>query len=250
MIDLHCHVLPGIDDGPQTLAEAVVLARMAVRNGITHAIVTPHIHPGRWNNHREQIALQFQYFRRQLSQAGIPLQLGMAAEVRVDAELIPWLRRNRIPFLGRYAGRQVLLLEMPHSHIPPGLENLIDWLQQRDIQPLIAHPERNKDVMRRLDSLQPLLQQGCLLQITAGSITGKFGGHAQQRALQLLEMGAVFAIATDAHNRRHRPPDLAQGRDAVTALLGEAKALQLVRDNPLQLVASQFAQQPPAVGTG
>lgn len=244
MIDLHCHFLPGIDDGPQTLEDAIELAWMAVRNGITHTIVTPHIHPGRWNNHREQITRRFQRFRSQLAQAGVPLQLGMAAEVRVDAELIHWLRHNRIPFLGRHDGKQVMLLELPHSHIPPGTDNLVTWLLQRDILPLIAHPERNKDVIRRLDSLQPLLDLGCLLQITAGSITGQFGRPAQKRAIQLLERDVVFAIATDAHNSRHRPPDLAQGRDAVSAMLGAAKAQQLVATNPLQLVAWQFSAQP------
>lgn len=244
MIDLHCHLLPGIDDGPQTMEESVELAGMAVRNGITHAIVTPHIHPGRWNNDKLHIAKLCNRFKLRLAYAGIPLKLGMAAEVRVDAELIHWLAQDKIPFLGQLNGKRVLLLELPHSHIPLGTENLISWLQQRDIQPLIAHPERNKDVIRRLDSILPFLRSGCLLQITAGSITGRFGKPAQQRARQLLEMDGVFAIATDAHNRRYRPPDLAQGRDAASDIVGPDQAHKLVEIHPMQLVSAQFAPQP------
>lgn len=243
MIDLHCHLLPGIDDGPQTMEESIELADLAARNGITHAIATPHIHPGRWNNDRFLIARLCDRFRLRLAHAGIPLKLGMAAEVRVDAELIHWLAQDKIPFLGCYKNKQVLLLELPHHQIPLGTDNLISWLQQRDIQPMIAHPERNKDVIRRLDNLFPIIRQGCLLQITAGSITGRFGKPAQQRARQLLEMDLVFAIASDAHNRQHRPPDMAQGRDATRDIVGSAQAHKLVDTHPMQLVSSQFAPQ-------
>lgn len=241
MIDLHCHLLPGIDDGPSSLDEALALAALAVNNGITHAIATPHIHPGRWNNDRYQIARLCNRFRLRLAYAGIPLTLGMAAEVRVDSELIHWLAQDKIPFLGHFNGKRVLLLELPHSHIPLGTENLIAWLLQRNIQPLIAHPERNKDVIRRIDSILPLVQLGCLLQITAGSITGHFGKPAQHRARQLLEMDAVFAIATDAHNCRNRPPILAQGCDAASHIVGHERAHQLVTTQPMQLVARQFS---------
>lgn len=243
MIDLHCHLLPGIDDGPQSIEESLELAGLAVRNGITHAIATPHIHPGRWNNDRFEIMRQYNRFRLQLACAGIPLALGMAAEVRVDSQLIHWLEQDKIPFLGQFKGKRALLLELPHSHIPLGTENLITWLLQHNIQPLIAHPERNKDVIRRLDSILPLTRLGCLLQITAASITGHFGKPAQRRARQLLEMDAVFAIATDAHNCRHRPPSLAQGRDAAGEIVGQERAHQLVTTQPMQLVGGQFSPQ-------
>lgn len=243
MIDLHCHLLPGIDDGPQTMEESLELAALAVRNGITHAIATPHIHPGRWNNDRFLIARLCNRLRLRLAYAGIPLALGMAAEVRIDSELIHWLEQDKIPFLGQFRGKRALLLELPHSHIPLGTENLIAWLQQRNIQPVLAHPERNKDVIRRLDSILPLVRRGCLLQITAGSITGQFGKPAQRRARQLLEIDAVYAIATDAHNSRHRPPILAQGRDAAAQIVGPERAHQLVTVHPMQLAGSQFLTQ-------
>ncbi|NPU92414.1 MAG: capsular biosynthesis protein [Gammaproteobacteria bacterium] len=241
MIDLHCHLLPGIDDGPRTMAESVELARMAVRNGITHAVVTPHIHAGRWNNDRAGIERLTREFRQQLAQAGVPLQLGSAAEVRLDAEILPWVEQDRLPFLGAYDGKRVLLLELPHSHIPLGAENLIAWLLQRNILPLIAHPERNKDVIRKPDKIRPLIEQGCLLQLTSGAIAGHFGKPAQQCAHQLLELEAVFVIASDAHNSGARPPDLVCGRDAASAIVGAERAQKMVSTNPMQLVAGQFS---------
>jgi protein-tyrosine phosphatase len=243
MIDLHCHLLPGIDDGPQSMEESLALAALAVRNGITHVIATPHIHPGRWNNDRFLIARLCNRLRLRLAYAGIPLTVGMAAEVRVDSELIRWLAQDKIPFLGQFRDKRALLLELPHSHIPLGTENLITWLLQRNIQPVLAHPERNKDVIRRLDNIMPLVRCGGLLQITAGSITGHFGKPAQRRAKQLLELDAVFAIATDAHNCRNRPPVLMQGRDAAEHIVGSERAHQLVTTHPMQLAGSQFSTQ-------
>src|SRR4051812_415054 len=110
MIDLHCHLLPGIDDGPETLAEALELARLAVANGITEARVTPHIHIGRWDNELATIDNAVQAHRLELDRAGIALKLGFAAEVRLDYELIPLIEAGRIPFLGELDGYKILLL--------------------------------------------------------------------------------------------------------------------------------------------
>lgn len=240
MIDVHCHLLPGIDDGPKTMDESIELARLAVNNGITHAIVTPHMHAGRWDNECAGITQLTNQFRQRLAGAGVPLTVGMAAEVRLDAAIVEWVAHDRIPFLGMHGGKRVMLLELPHSHIPLGTENLIAWLLKRDIVPLIAHPERNKDVIRKLDSIRPLIEQGCLLQLTSGSVAGHFGKPAQQRSRELLEMGAVFVIASDAHNREHRPPDLASGRDAASNIVGAEIADQLVSGNPYSLMVSQL----------
>lgn len=241
MIDVHCHLLPGIDDGPQTMEESVALAQLAAQNGITHAVVTPHIHLGRWNNDALTIARLVNRLKLRLAHADIDLRLGMAAEVRLDAQIMQWLTQEKIPFLGTRNGKRVLLLELPHAHIPLGTDNLISWLLKRDIQPLIAHPERNKDVIRSVDKIRPLLRQGCLLQVTAGSVAGLFGKPAQRCARELLDMGAVFVLASDAHNAQHRAPDLISGRDAASEIVGAEMARQLVTTRPFELVASQFS---------
>ena len=232
MIDLHCHLLPGIDDGPDTLEGSLALARIAVGNGITKAVLTPHIHPGRYNNDRDSISRDREAFAAALASHGIPLELGFAAEVRIGPEIVPLIEQDRIPFLGLHNGDRLLLLEFPHSHIPLGSEKFVTWLLSQKIRPLIAHPERNKDVIRNIDKINPFVEAGCLLQITAGALVGAFGPHAQLRAEQLLQRGWVSVIASDAHNSGVRAPALEHGRQAAARIVGEPGSWSLVRDNP------------------
>src|SRR5690606_29549077 len=122
----------------------------------------------------------------------------------------------------------VFLLEFPHSHIPPGSDKLVRWLLDRRILPMIAHPERNKDIMRKFDKVQPFIEMKCLLQLTAGSVAGDFGEAAQMTARKLLETGKVSILASDAHNVTHRPPRLDHGRDAAAEIVGEEMAEKMV----------------------
>jgi protein-tyrosine phosphatase len=241
MIDLHCHLLPGIDDGPDTLEGALELARLAVKNGITHATVTPHIHPGRYENTLLSITTVFRAFAAALASEDIALELGMAGEVRVSPEILPMVEQGLIPFLGEWRGKPVMLLELPHSHVPPGSDKLVRWLLDRNIQPMIAHPERNKGVMRSLDKIQPFVELGCLFQLTAMSVAGRFGEGAERRACDLLEMGVVTIIASDAHNVNHRPPDLEPGRAAAAEIVGEAESWQLVQQRPALIAGCVLA---------
>ena len=241
MIDIHCHLLPGIDDGPDTLEQALVLARLAVENGITHAVLTPHIHPGRYENSAAVIQQACAKFRQVLHSEEIPLQLGYAAEVRLSPEVLQLVQQDDIPFYGELDGYRILLLELPHSHVPPGSDNLVRWLLDQNIRPLIAHPERNKGIMRNIDHITPFIELGCLFQVTAGAVAGLFGEAVQHCAEQLLEMGCVTVLASDAHNAEHRPPRLDHGRDAAARIVGEKQAHELVFERPRSIVASQFS---------
>lgn len=242
MIDLHCHLLPGIDDGPATLAQSLVLARIALANGITHAVVTPHVHPGRYNNDRHSIRQAVDHFRTALQVAGIPLRIGFAGEVRLCAEVIGMVEQERIPYYGECDGFRIMLLEFPHGHIPPGSDKLVKWLLDHGIRPLLAHPERNKDVMRNVDKIAPFVEMGCLLQLTAASVAGLFGAAANSAAHALLASGCVTVLASDAHNDEARPPRLDHGRDCAALLMGTAGASKLVLDNPRRLVMGQFPE--------
>jgi protein-tyrosine phosphatase len=240
LIDLHCHLLPGIDDGPDTLVQALELAQLAVANGITHAVVTPHIHPGRYENDAASILQNVIGFRAAVEAEGIPLQLGFAGEVRLGVEVLEMVQNQDIPFYGEVDGEKIFLLELPHSHVPPGSDKLIQWLLDRKIRPIIAHPERNKDIMRKRDKIQPFVEMGCLFQLTAGSITGSFGEQALEAARDLLEMGCITIIASDAHNVEYRPPRLDHGRDAAAQIVGAQLAAEMVNQRPAALVAGQF----------
>ena len=238
MIDLHCHLLPGIDDGPATLAEALALARLAVANGIAWAVATPHINYGRYDNTLASISAAYWQFKAELAKQGIPLRLGMAAEVRVGFEITQRVACCELPFLGVMNHKNVLLLEFPPSHLPPGSEKLMHWLMARGISPMIAHPERNKSVIRDLDKIRPFVEMGCHLQVTASAVAGKFGGLARQCAAQMLENGWVTILASDAHDSEWRPPALEPGRAAAAAIVGELESWRLVRDVPRQIIAN------------
>ena len=231
MIDLHCHYLPGIDDGAQTLEEALALARAAVADGITRAVMTPHVHAGVFDNRASGIVLAVAAFRQALAEHNIPLAISVGGEVRIGADVIELLANEEIPFIGQWRGQRVMLLEMPHGQIPVGAERFTAWLIKQGVLPLIAHPERNKDVMRSLTKLDPFIEQGCLLQVTAGSLIGRFGEIAERRARELLDRGDIFAVATDAHNLENRPPLM---QDALAFLMedaGEPAARRLTQAN-------------------
>lgn len=235
MIDLHAHLLPGIDDGAPDVETALALARVAVADGITHMVCTPHIHPGRYDNTPETIRRAWRTLALALREHHIPLKIAAAAEVRFGMELMQAVEAQALPYLGRWQGKRVLLLEFPHGHLPFGAEKLTAWLLARDLVPLIAHPERNKALLEHPGRLKPFLQQGCLLQVTAGAVVGRFGPACQSLAHRLLEAGAVTLLASDAHNLQHRPPRLDEARQATAAIVGDAMAQRLVEHAPWEI---------------
>lgn len=241
MIDMHCHYLPGVDDGAETLDQGLELLRRSVANGINRIVVTPHIHPGRYQNTLKSLRARFAAFQRRAEHAQIPVQLALGGEVRFSDELLPMLDRDEIPLFMSASGEKTLLLEFPHNHIPPGAERLVQWLRRHEITPLIAHPERNKDLMRKPERLKILLDAGALAQITAAAVIGKFGERAQVCARYFLDNNWVAVIATDAHNIAHRPPLLLEAATKVTKWYGEALARRLVQTTPNYLCAGNFS---------
>lgn len=240
MIDIHCHLLPGIDDGPATLGESLTLCRLAVADGITHAVVTPHIHPGRWENDCKLIQERLALLRSALAREHVHLQLGFAAEVRLTDRLFQQIAEDSIPFYGELGGYSIMLLEFPHGHIVPGSDKLVAWLLERKIRPLIAHPERNRQVMKAPELLQPFLEAGCWLQLTAGSIVGDFGQRAGSVARTLLDNGAVKVVASDGHNAGPRPPCMRAAFDYISRHFSPDYARRLMLEAPAAITAGQF----------
>ncbi|HFE48488.1 MAG TPA: hypothetical protein ENJ21_04150 [Chromatiaceae bacterium] len=232
MIDMHSHILPGVDDGAQVLEDALEMLRIARADGVEVQVLTPHIHPDRYPNTRESLQQTFDRFQRQVADNGVDIELRLAAELRIGPELVRLANDDGLPWLGSWRGRHVMLMEFPHSSIPAGSENMVAWLIQRDILPMIAHPERNQALQSRPSKLDPFLTAGCLLQVTAGSLTGQFGAEARSLAESLLLADRVTLLATDAHNLAYRPPNLSSGVAAAARLIGEAAARRLVEENP------------------
>jgi protein-tyrosine phosphatase len=240
MIDIHCHILPGIDDGAKDMDEALALINLAVADGVTRIVVTPHLHFGRFENYLPVIQASFLALQQVVAEAGIVIELAYAAEVRLDSEILSLLSRQQLPLYGSYNNQQFMLLEFPHSHIPAGSDILVKHLLKQNITPVIAHPERNRDLLKSPEKIKPFVRLGCWFQVTASSITGHFGEECQTLALSYIEQDFIHIIASDAHNLKRRPPVLSEARSKISAMFGEAKAQQLFYDNAYNITASLF----------
>ena len=222
------------------MADAVALCEAMVAHGIKQAVATPHILPGRYDNNLESITAVWVALVDELKKQKVALHLGMAAEVRLDSAIPKMISQGEIPFLGEHDGKPVLLLELPHTHIPPGSLEFVNWCFKEGIQPLIAHPERNGDVENKLEKIKPFVEAGCLLQITAASLAGTFGPEPKKRGIQMLKQGWVHILATDTHNLEKRRPQLKVGRDVAEKYVGRKQSWEMVIDRPLAIAKGHF----------
>lgn len=241
MIDIHSHIIPGIDDGPATLAQSKNLLRAAIAQGTTFMMSTSHITPGVYPNSPQKIKAHFNKLISELGDLKDQIQLGCSAEVRVGSEMIPLVERDEIPWLGELEGNKVILLELPHTHVPIEAKNIIRWLVTRGIRPLIAHPERNAEIMRFHRRSHELADLGCLFQVTAASLYGGSGPHSNRAAEKLAKDDLIFVIASDAHNTEYRPPGIEAGFRAAERLVGSSKAADMVFEHPWLITKSHFS---------
>jgi protein-tyrosine phosphatase len=233
LLDSHCHLLPGLDDGPADWAESIEMARCAVADGIGGVIATPHqfgAYAGNTPNCIRQLTGELQ---RCLDAEGVPLQVFPGAEVRVEPDLARRVRTGEAVTLAD-RGRHVLV-ELPHEIYVP-LEKTLDGLRRAGLVAVLAHPERNLGLRRQPAVLQSLARRGCHLQVTAGSLLGKFGAGVQQFAEQLVGSGMVQVVATDGHGIRGRRPLLAAAYQYIAQRWGETAAARLCSENPTWIV--------------
>jgi protein-tyrosine phosphatase len=236
MIDIHSHILPNIDDGASSLAEAFTMLKMAVDNGVTTQVLTPHIHHGRFDNTKQGITEKFEQFSAEVDKENIPIKLLLGAELRIGSEVMAMINNNQVPWLGECQGQNTFLLEFPRNDIPFGSDNLVRWVLSKNCLPIIVHPERNTTFMKNPAKLQVFLDLGCPIQLTSCSLTGKFGAEVQAFSEQLLIDEKVSAIASDCHNLKGRKPDLLAGFEHAKAIVGEQKASTLVNLIPNTLI--------------
>lgn len=233
MIDLHCHLLPGIDDGAPDLEVALAMARCAVDDGIQVLACTPHIYPGLYENDRSGIEAAVIALQAELDQQGIPLRLVSGADVHLAPDLIARLRAQEVPTL---AGSRYLLLEPPHHVAPPRLEESVFQLMAAGFVPVITHPERLSWIETHYEIMCRLSHAGAWMQITAGSVTGRFGRRPKYWAERMLDEGRVDILATDAHHIHKRAPLLAEAREAAATRVGSDEAWHMVRTRPQGII--------------
>jgi protein-tyrosine phosphatase len=239
--DLHCHLLPGIDDGPRNWEASLALARLAAAEGIHTIVATPH-QLGRYEgNTREHILELTMEAQDRISKAGLELSILPGADVRIQENLEQLVRERRVVTL---ADRHVhLLLELPHGQVLP-LANLIHQLNRQGVDCILSHPERNDHLQQNPEVLRPWVQQGCLVQVTSGSITGQFGPKARALCRWLFRENMVHVVATDAHDVTHRPPLLRQAYRTVCRWAGVARARKVFVENPNAVVLGKAVDAP------
>jgi protein-tyrosine phosphatase len=233
-VDIHCHCLPCVDDGPGTMMEALALCRALVEDGITTVVATPH-QLGRYHGRNEGAAVReaVAALNRSLMMEEVPLRVLPGADVRIDERMDRLLNEDRVLTLadcGVY-----LLLELPPETLidpSPLLRRLID----RGIHPIITHPERHRGLVGRPDLLRTWVESGAAVQLTAGSFSGDFGPEAQRAAWYWLETGQAALVATDAHHHRRRPPRMTEAIRRIARRLGEEVAGRVCAHNPWRVL--------------
>ncbi len=223
MIDLHCHILPGLDDGPATIEESLAMAEIAVADGITTIIATPHIQGPEPT--AAKVKATAETLNRALQEKNITLEIIPAAEVY--AMTSPTLLSDRTINNSNY-----VLIEFPLTHLPAEAGRVIFDLRVNGYRPIIAHPERIPNVIEHPELIEALLDDQVYVQITAASPTGRFGPGPKKCARYLLENGLVDFLGSDGHSSEFRKPRLSEGLAAIEKIIGRTEALKLVNDNP------------------
>ena len=229
MIDLHSHILPGIDDGAADLTVSLAMANASVADGVTDLACTPHILPGLYHNAGPQIRQATQALQRALNERGIPLRLVPGADNHIVPDFVEGLRAGRLLSV---AHSRYVLVEPPHHVAPPRLEDVFFNLIVAGYVPVLTHPERLSWIKSHYAVFQRLCDAGVWMQVTAGSLTGAFGRNAQYWAERMLEEGRVHILATDCHDTERRPPNLSRGRDLAAVRVGDSEAHHLVVTRP------------------
>jgi protein-tyrosine phosphatase len=229
VIDLHCHILPGIDDGAADLLISIEMARVFAADGVSVVACTPHILPGLYHNSGPDIRQATAQLQGVLNREGISLRLVVGADNHIVPDFIAGLRSGRLLSL---ADTRYVLVEPPHHVAPPRVEDLFFNLMLVGYIPILTHPERLTWIKTHYETLRRLVRAGVWMQITAGSLAGTFGRNARYWSERMLDEGCVHILATDAHDVSRRPPNLSQGRDLAAKRVGEGEAQHLVVTRP------------------
>ena len=242
IIDIHAQILPGLDDGPRTVDEAVRMCELNVEQGVTVVVATPHMCDARYPVTVEDVRDGVKELSRECRERGLNLEILPGGDVRLEPGTLDAFNAGEVLTVadtGRY-----LLLELPQQIVPP-IEGLVFELQVRGVTPILTHPERNAHFCREPGRLAELVDRGCLVQITGDSLLGRFGRTAKRAAGEFLESGRVQVVASDAHSASDRRPRLGRVAELLDATVGTDAARSLLHSNPGRIVRGE-----PVVSTG
>jgi protein-tyrosine phosphatase len=242
VIDLHSHILPGLDDGAATWEDSLQMARMAVEDGIRTMVATPHLYPTRsfsreGVNYKGLILEKIGEFKEKLEAAGIDLEILPGCDFPLSYESLQLLEDNQILTIND--GQRYLLLEFPDSSLPPATEEICFRLTSKGIIPIITHPERHLIFQEMPNKLGRLIDLGCLVQVTGSSLIGGFGRRVARTARELLRKGYCHVLASDAHDPQWRPPLLSKAVEQASSQVGRDQALDMVTILPERIVKGE-----------
>ena len=238
MIDLHSHILPGLDDGAQTGDHALEMAKIAEVDGIEKIVATPHLFRGNFN-HKDLgiIEEKGQEFIHALEENKINIKIFLGAEVRISHDLIDEIKKNRKHLVINQSS--YMFVEFPTEHVFSGVKNLFFELMSEGISPIITHPERNAVFIRNPSFLYELVSMGAFSQANSGSFLGQYGFRSKVSACRFLELGLIHFIASDYHNHRSNSPQLSEAVTKAATIVEEKHAIALVHDNPQAVLYDQ-----------
>jgi len=256
MIDLHSHILHGLDDGAKTLEESVEMCLTSFQDGVRTVVATPHTLNGVYQNDRSTILAKVEELNKaiikfrvqktssafRIPHSAFSLTVLPGADVHFSTELLNEIDEGKALTIGD-EGRY-LLLEFPVQGIPHGVEEVLFQLMVRGITPIISHPERNLEIASRTQRYFEMIRMGCLGQVTAMSLTGEFGGEVKRVAEKLLKARLVQIIASDAHSQNSRPPILSSAVQAAARIVGEEEARKMVTEYPQAVLDGQRPNVP------
>jgi len=229
-VDIHAHVLPGLDDGARTWEESLEFCRIAAKDGVVLTVATPHVRPDRWPNTPGVIREALSRLREALEAEGLDHRLEYGAEVHLQPELGRLVNEGAVP---TYADKgRHLLLELPNVFPEYAAEEAVESLRAGGVTAIIAHPERCETLVNRPDLMYRLVRSGALGQVTGVSLDGTFGARAKQAARLFVRCNLIHFLASDAHSTRRRRPVLRRAHGLARSLVGEEAARRLVVDNP------------------
>lgn len=245
MIDLHCHIIPGVDDGPEVMAKALDMCRIAAADGIRTIVATPHYKQGYsiWDSSEQHSSLTA--VQAEINAAGLPLTLLPGAEIAFCPELPELLKNGPHLTINR---SNYFLLEFSSQAVPATIELFLSSVMDTGYLPIIAHPERNAWFNHHHNVLTGLVRRGALLQITASSLLGDFGAEVRTFSRQLLRNNLVQIIASDAHNCGDRPVLLSAAVRVAAELIGSERAAALVTTNPQAVIDGTRLPPPETAG--
>ena len=238
MVDLHCHILPGIDDGSKDIEETLEMARIAVSEGVHHIICTPHYIQYSDYYNKKQVEALVDEMNERLNEEGISLTLSAGHEVYMTPDLPKLVQEGEVSTLNN---TQYLLVEFPMNDIPLYAEDVFYELRLMGLTPILAHPERYPMIIENPNLLLKFLNLGVLCQANVGSIRGFFGERVKETVFKLIEHRMIHFIATDAHTPRNRSPKVQKALEAVTKL-DATLAQELFIENPLKVYQNELIE--------